>query len=118
MHGLLWYEYLYQSPLPERQHAEVVVWNWFVNTKWEEKAREMDANGVQHPPYVYMARWLNSELLGQFDTQYPRLMRTVEMVILPNAVMALTLSRERANEILSSQSAGTKFDPWVRRSEV
>jgi len=111
MHGLFWYEHLYQMRLDQRQHAELVAWLWGDNPEWEAKAAKLGRN----PPAVAMARRLRALLpADQWGAEYGRLMRTVDLVVLPNAQVGLILDRPRANAVWTERAEGRPLvpDPW------
>jgi hypothetical protein len=111
MHGLFWYEFLYQMRLDQRQHAELVAWLWGERPEWEAKAAKLGRN----PPAVAMARRLRALLpADQWGAEYGRLMRTVDLVVLPNAQVGLILDRPRANAVWTEHAEGKPLvpDPW------
>lgn len=113
MHGLFWYEYLYQKRLAERQHAELVVWLWAAQPKWVEAADQRRRN----PPPVRMAQRLHRLLpADEWGSEYGRLMRTVDLVVLPNAQMGLILDKPSADAVLAAQATDRALlpDPWGR----
>jgi hypothetical protein len=117
MHGLFWYEYLYQLKRSERQFAELVVWQWSAMSKWQQQAEQIDHTDALQPPYVCMARrLLKLYPAAEFDQHYPALLRTVEMVVLPNAQMGLLLQRRDVTELLARRGNGDgkNLDPWAR----
>ncbi len=111
MHGLFWYEYLYQRTEQERSSDELRVWEWRKNPKWEKIAAGREDN----PPVVIIARWLHKVIAEEdWDIEYPNLMHTVAMVVLPNAEMGLILKRVQADDALKKRSTDSNFslDPW------
>ena len=127
MHGLFWYEFLYQQKLSDRQLAELVAWEWS-SKDWEQLAAQKDAEAEEkrkqleaagdkraeqlaNPPVVNMSRRLN-ELLpkDKWADGYPGLMQTVEMVVLPNAQMGLLLKRHDVDDLLYGQSTSVSSD--------
>ncbi|MCF6210304.1 MAG: hypothetical protein L3J88_07510 [Gammaproteobacteria bacterium] len=121
LHGLFWYEFLYQQKL-----AELVAWQWS-DSDWEKDAVQKSAEAGEksavgneerpvNPPVINMSRRLNRLFTGNgWDDGYGNLMRTVQMVVLPNAQMGLLLSRHDVDRAFSELAAATKgepLDPW------
>ncbi len=126
LHGLFWYEFLYQQKLTDRRLAELVAWQWS-GGDWEKDAIQKSAEAGEktaasndgrpaNPPVVNMSRRLNRLFAGNVgDNGYADLMRTVQMVVLPNAQMGLLLSRHDVDGALYELTAATKgvpLDPW------
>lgn len=126
LHGLFWYEYLYQQKLTDRRLAELVAWQWS-GSDWEKNAIQKSAEAGKktvasndgrpaNPPVVNMSRRLNQLFARNvWDNGYADLMRTVQMVMLPNAQMGLLLSRHDMDGALYELTAATKgvpLDPW------
>jgi len=112
MHGLFWYEHLYRQQRDDRQRAEIIVWEWSDHPEWEQRAGQQKEN----PPAVNMARRLMARLPADgWEREYHRLLRTVEMVVLPNADMGLLLSRAQVDEVLKGLSTADtpSLDPWT-----
>lgn len=111
MHGLFWYEYLYQRKQQKRRLAELVIWEWGKYPEWEQRASRQEEN----PPAVVMARWLRAKWGDKgWSEKYRLLLQTVEMVVLPNAEMGLMLSQSGAEDELKglSTSDDPSIDPW------
>lgn len=111
MHGLFWYEHLYQRKQKERRFAELVVWEWGKHPEWEQRAAKQEEN----PPAVVMARWVHGAFGDiEWAEKYRLLLQTVEMVVLPNAEMGLILNQSEADEVLRgvSTSDQPQIDPW------
>ncbi|VAW95847.1 Phage T7 exclusion protein, partial [hydrothermal vent metagenome] len=126
LHGLFWYEFLYQQKLTDRRLAELVAWQWS-GRDWEKDAVQKSAEAREktaasndgrpaNPPVVNMSRRLNRLFAGDaWDDGYADLMRTVQMVVLPNAQMGLLLSRhdmDGALDELTAATEGVPLDPW------
>ena len=126
LHGLFWYEFLYQQKLADRRLAELVAWQWS-GRDWEkgavqksvevgEKTAASNNGRPANPPVVNMSRRLNRLFAGDaWDDGYADLMRTVQMVVLPNAQMGLLLSRhdvDGALDELTAATEGVPLDPW------
>ncbi|MCP4994441.1 MAG: hypothetical protein GY934_11740 [Gammaproteobacteria bacterium] len=109
MWGLFWHEYLYQQNRERRQQAELVIWHWEQHTEWQQRAAYNEAEKIDNPPAVNMARWLTQwHTIAERDQNYIELMKTVEMVVLPNTHMGLILKRDKAEQLLKEIT----IDPW------
>ena len=126
LHGLFWYEFLYQQKLADRRLAELVAWQW-AGSDWEKEAVQKSTDAGEesaagndkcpvNPPVVNMSQRLNRLFAGNaWDDGYADLMRTVQMVVLPNAQMGLLLSRHDVDGALDELAAVIKdapLNPW------
>jgi hypothetical protein len=122
MLGLFWYEYLYQRKLHERQFAELTLWLWPANVDpWEKWAEEKLKSGQFVPVPVRAARRFSEMFgMGEYASAYSQLMKTVELVVLPNAEMGLIESLDQAHRVLGKNTDGSlrDLDPWAQPSRA
>ena len=105
MHGLFWYEYLYQCDLEHRRRNELVVWFWPQEEGMRARAEEADSESL--PPAVRMARRFEGlHGLPHFHDEYIEIMETVEMAVLPNAEMGLVTDLNEAMQVRGRDASG------------
>ena len=135
MTALCWYEYLYQSGADQRHFDELTIWFWQDNPQLMENMIEhmqqlqplLEAGAGQVPqierePPAYYMGYRFSRLAGERDYRdnYVRLMREVEMVVLPNAERGLILSLKEAEavrQVLEAKQKSGEPEPEAKAAE-